>query len=163
MFLGFIFKKLKDHLFQLKKEFQLYRYSKKNNCNLGKNLNFLGSLENISIGEHTTVNNNANFRFTNAKINIGKNCLIARNVSILTKAYNIDTQKNISIEDMYAKDVNIGNNVLLGSNVVIMPGISIGNHSVVGAGSVVTKNIGDFEVWAGIPAKFMRNRNISER
>ena len=71
-------------------------------------------------------------------------------------------QKNITIEDMYAKDVNIGNNVLLGSNVVIMPGISIGNHSVVGAGSIVTKNIGDFEVWAGIPAKFIRKRNVSE-
>jgi maltose O-acetyltransferase len=163
MFLGFIFKKLKDHLVGLKKEFQLYKYSKKNNCNLGKSLNFLGPLENISIGEHTTVNNNANFRFTNAKINIGKNCLIARNVSILTKAYNIDNQKNISVEDMYAKDVNIGDNVLSGSNVVIMPGVSIGNNSVVGAGSVVTKDIGDFEVWTGVPAKFIRKRKTDNK
>ena len=63
---------------------------------------------------------------------------------------------------MFAKDVNIGNNVLLGGNSIIMPGVSIGNHSVVGAGSIVTNNIGDFEIWTGVPAKFIRKRNISE-
>ena len=42
-----------------------------------------------------------------------------------------------------------------------MPGVTIGNNSVVGAGSIVTKNIGDLEIWTGVPAKFVRKRNIS--
>ena len=63
---------------------------------------------------------------------------------------------------MLAKDVCIGNNVLLGSNIVIMPGIVTGKHAVVGSGSIVTKNIGDFEIWAGNPDKLIRRRIISE-
>ena len=163
MFIRFILRKIKNFLIEFKKEYQLYRYSKKNSCNLGKNLNFLGPLNNLKIGQNTTVNNFANFRFKNAKITIGENCLIARNVTILTKAYELDNKKLISTENMFSKDVNIGNNVLLGSNIVIMPGVSIGNNSVVGAGSVVTQNIGDLEIWAGVPAKFIRKRDIIEK
>jgi acetyltransferase-like isoleucine patch superfamily enzyme len=112
----------------------------------GNNVNFLGPLRNISIGKNTTINSLANFRFKNAKINIGDDCLIARNVTILTQSYDIDCKEEISLDKMIMKNVDIGNNVLLGSNVIIMPGVSIGNNSVVGAGSVVTKNIGDLEV-----------------
>ena len=95
-------------------------------------------------------------------IKIGNDCLVANNVTILTRSYHLDKNKKISNESMYSKDVNIGNNVLIGGNVIIMPGVTIDNNSVVGAGSVVTKNIGDFEIWAGVPAKFIRKRNISE-
>ena len=162
MVLKFIIKKLLFSLKKILKEYQLYKYSQKHSCNFGENINFLGPLENIEIGKNTTINGNVNFRFKNAKINIGNDCLVARNVTILTKSYHLDKKKKISTEDMFAKDVNIGNNVLLGGNSIIMPGVSIGNHSVVGAGSIVTNNIGDFEIWTGVPAKFIRKRNISE-
>lgn len=156
----FIFNLIRNYFENIKQEFNLYVYSKKNNCSFGNNVNFLGPLRNISIGKNTTVNSFANFRFKNAKINIGDDCLIARNVTILTQSYEIDYKEEISLDNMIVKNVNIGNNVLLGGNVVIMPGVSIGNNSVVGAGSVVTKDIGDLEVWAGAPAKFIRKRNI---
>ena len=143
-------------------EYKLYKYSKNHNCNFGDNLNFLGPLENLKIGENTTINSYANFRFKNGKINFGSDCLVGRNVTILTQSYNLDKQKKISLEEMLLNDVNIGDNTLLGSNTIIMPGIIIGNHAVVGAGSIVTKNIGDFEIWAGTPAKFIRKRNINE-
>ena len=161
--LKFAIKKIFYIFRQLKLEFNLYKYSKRHKCNLGKNLNFIGSLENIHIGKNTTINNYANFRFTNARINIGENCLVARNVTILTKSYILDKQQIISTKNMKSKEVNIGNNVLLGNNVVIMPGVSIGDGSVVGAGSVVTKDIGNFEIWAGVPARFLRNRNTSDQ
>jgi virginiamycin A acetyltransferase len=55
-------------------------------------------------------------------------------------------------------DVNIGNDVWLGMNVVVMSGITIGNGAVVGAFSVVTKDIGDYEIWAGNPARYKKDR-----
>ena len=88
--------------------------------------------------------------------------MVGRNVTILTQSYNLDKQKKISLEEMLTSDVNIGDNVLLGSNIIIMPNVDIGNHAVVGAGSVVTKNIGDFEIWAGSPGKFIRKRKVNE-
>ena len=157
----FIFNFTQNYFKSVKQEYNLYIYSKKNNCSIGQNINFLGPLGNISIGKNTTINSFANFRFKNAKINIGDDCLIARNVTILTQSYEIDNKEEISLDDMIIKDVYIGSNVLLGSNVVIMPGVSISNNSVIGAGSVVTKNIGDSEVWAGVPAKFIRKRNTN--
>ncbi len=160
--LKFTFNKIKNYLKSIKQEYNLYVYSKKNNCHFGKNINFLGPLINISIGKNTTINNFANFRFRNAKITIGENCLVARNVTILTQSYEVDNKKKISVNDMIVKDVSIGNNVLLGSNVIIMPGISIGSNSVIGAGSVVTKNIGESEIWAGVPAKLIRKRNAKD-
>ena len=161
LILKFIFNLTRNFFKNVKQEYNLYIYSKKNNCSFGQNINFLGPLSNISIGKNTTINSFANFRFKSAKINIGDDCLIARNVTILTQSYEIDNKEEISLDDMIIKNVYIGNNVLLGSNVVIMPGVSIGNNSVIGAGSVVTKNIGDLEVWAGVPAKFIRKRNIN--
>lgn len=161
MVLKFIIKKLYFSLKKILREYQLYNYSKKHHCNFGENINFLGPLTNIKIGENTTINGNANFRFVNAVIKIGNDCLVARNVTILTRSYHLDKNKKISTESMYSKDVNIGNNVLIGGNVIIMPGVTIGNNSVVGAGSIVTKNIGDLEIWTGVPAKFVRKRNIS--
>ena len=161
MILKFIIIKTRLYFRKLKKEYQLYKYSKKYNCNFGERLSFLGPLRNIEIGQNTTINGYANFRFKDAKITIGRDCLVARNVTILTKGYILD-KKQISTKHMLAKDVCIGNNVLLGSNIVIMPGIVIGNHAVVGSGSIVTKNIGDFEIWAGNPAKLIRRRIISE-
>ena len=55
-----------------------------------------------------------------------------------------------------AKPVNIGNDVWIGGNCVILPGINIGNNVIIAAGSVVTKDIPDNTLVAGIPAKKLR-------
>jgi acetyltransferase-like isoleucine patch superfamily enzyme len=52
----------------------------------------------------------------------------------------------------------IEENVWLGANVIVLKGVNIAKGAVVGAGSVVTKSIGENEIWAGIPAKKIRNR-----
>ena len=60
--------------------------------------------------------------------------------------------------DSFSKETIIGNDVWIGDHSLIKAGLSIGNGSVVGMGSVVTKNIPPYEVWAGNPAKFIKRR-----
>lgn len=71
---------------------------------------------------------------------------------IFDKAQNI---KNFSITN---GDINIGNDVWIGGNTIILSGVNIGNGAVIGAGSVVSKDIDPFSIWAGNPIKKIRNR-----
>ncbi|WP_431609958.1 DapH/DapD/GlmU-related protein [Chryseobacterium sp. 'Rf worker isolate 10'] len=64
-------------------------------------------------------------------------------------------QRNEGLE--YAHPIKVGNNVWLGGNVVVLPGVSIGNNSVIGAGSVVTKDIPENVVAVGNPCKVVKN------
>lgn len=61
------------------------------------------------------------------------------------------------------KRVTIGNDVLISLNVTILEGVHIGNGAVVGAGAVVTHDVGDYEIWGGVPAKFIRYRVSDEK
>lgn len=54
--------------------------------------------------------------------------------------------------------VVIGNDVWIGSRVTILPGVHIGDGAVIGAGAVVTKNVPEYEVWGGNPAKYLKSR-----
>lgn len=55
--------------------------------------------------------------------------------------------------------IKIGNNVFIGTNSIILKGVTIGDKSIIGAGSVVSKNIPANEIWAGNPAVFLKNRH----
>lgn len=56
------------------------------------------------------------------------------------------------------KRTNIGNDVWLGIRTIVQGGVTIGDGAVIGAGSIVTKSIGPYEIWAGNPARFIRKR-----
>lgn len=58
-----------------------------------------------------------------------------------------------------AKPIRIGNDVWIGTRVIIMPGITIGDHSIIGAGAVVTKDVPEYAIVGGCPAKIIRMRN----
>ena len=58
----------------------------------------------------------------------------------------------------YGKPVNIGDNVWIGGSAVITPGVTIGNNVVIAAGAVVTKDVGDFKIVGGVPAKEIGDR-----
>ncbi len=60
---------------------------------------------------------------------------------------------------MYPKPIHIGKNVWIGSGAIVLPGVTIGDNSIVGAGSVVTKNVEPNSVVAGNPAKFIKSIN----
>lgn len=58
------------------------------------------------------------------------------------------------------KKINIGNDVWIGQRVIILPGVTIGDGAIIGAGSVVTKNVNDYDIVAGNPARVIRNRKM---
>lgn len=60
-------------------------------------------------------------------------------------------------QDYTGADISLGRNVWLGCHVVVLPGVTIGDHAVVGAGSVVTRSVPAGEVWAGVPARPLRS------
>ena len=107
----------------------------------------------------------ANFNFTivdDYTVTIGDNVLIAPNVTITVTGHPVHHELRKSGE-MFSFPVTLGNNVWIGSNVVINPGITIGDNSVIGAGSVVTKNIPPDVVAVGVPRRIIRNINERDR
>lgn len=128
-----------------------------------------------AIGDHTYGKPKVLFPNPNAILTIGKFCSIAENVTIFlggnhrthwitTYPFNSlwrESFGHIADFDPYSAtkgSVTIGHDVWLGYNSIILSGITIGNGSVVAAGSVVTKDIGPYEIWGGNPAKFIRKR-----
>ena len=111
-------------------------------------------------GTHIEVGKNffANYNCTLldvAGIKIGDNCQMAPNVAIYTAGHPIHPVTRSSAYE-YGKEVTIGDNVWLGGNTVVCPGVHIGNNVVIGAGSVVTKDIPDWAIAAGNPCKVIR-------
>ena len=118
--------------------------------------------ENIFIGENTFINLNCIFLDDN-KINIGKNGLIAPYVQIYTATHPLAAAERIRPEKdgqspyfTSSKPVTIGDNVWVGGNTVITPGIEIGDNVTIGAGSVVTKSIPDNVLAFGNPCKVIK-------
>lgn len=94
-------------------------------------------------------------------ITIGDNVKIGGGVCIYdTDFHSLDPVIRRSSEDLKKraeKPVVIGNNVFIGAKSIILKGVTIGENCVIGAGSVVTKTIPANQIWAGNPAKFIRN------
>lgn len=101
--------------------------------------------ENVIIGENTTFGSRCTI---SANAVIGKNVIIKYSF-VLTDTPNLD-RGNIKVLG------TIGNDVLIGANVTLMPGCSIGDNSVIGACSQVRSNVGPNEIWYGNPAKFFK-------
>lgn len=117
--------------------------------------------ENISVGANTFINTNCMF-LDNHKITIGKNGLIAPFVQIYTASHPLNASERIlenEKESRYltsAKPVKIGDNVWIGGNSIIFPGVIIGDNVTIGAGSVVTKNIPDNVLAMGNPCEVVK-------
>lgn len=81
--------------------------------------------------------------------------LLHRTAGFYTAGHPIDSkQRNKGLE--YAKPIEVGNHVWFGGNVVVLPGVKIGDNCVIGAGSVVTKDIPENSVAVGNPCKVIR-------
>ena len=109
---------------------------------------------NMEIGDDTIINFNF-VALDEALIKIGNNCFIGPNCSIYTVVHSLTTEER-NQGYMYAKPVTINDNCWLGGNVTVLPGVSIGEGSVIGAGSVVTKNIPAGVLAYGNPCKVIR-------
>ncbi|MCB7482450.1 sugar O-acetyltransferase [Christiangramia sediminis] len=109
---------------------------------------------NIHIGENFYSNYNLVI-LDCAEVTIGDNVMIAPNLGIYTAGHPIDAENRNSGRE-YAIPVKIGNNVWIGGHVVINPGISIGDNTVIGSGSILTKDIPANVIAAGNPCKVIR-------
>lgn len=108
--------------------------------------------KNITLGKNVFINACCRFQ-DQGGITIGDNSLIGHNVTIATLNHDFNPKNRASLNP---KPVIIGNNVWVGSDSTILPGVSIGDGAIVGAGSVVTKDIPPLAVAAGNPARVIK-------
>ena len=155
--LFYCFYELKTLVGYINSRYQNYSMSKKYGFSIALDASLTGGWKHIKIGSSTRINSGFNLRNRQGKIEIGRNCLIARNVTIILNEYNIK-KIVISSQDMKSADVKIGDNVLIGTESIIMSGVEIGEGAVIGANSVVTKSVEAYSIVAGSPA-----RNIASR
>ena len=113
-------------------------------------------LKNVHVGKNVIFNFNVCL-VDDADIFIGDDCLIGPGCHLITAQHPVSPALRKGKEKLqYNKPIHIGNNVWLGAGVIVLPGVTIGDNSIVAAGSVVTKDIGENVIVAGSPAKVLR-------
>ena len=135
-----------------------------NNFSLGRNsiiectgvIRELG--EELIIGDNVGIAANA-FIAMRGKVEIGSNTIFGPNVSIHAENHNFSNiDKPIKLQGATRKGVKIGEDCWIGSKVVILDGVTIGSHSIIAAGAVVTKDIPEYCIAGGVPAKVIKMR-----
>ncbi len=116
---------------------------------------------NIEVGNNCLFNYNCTI-IDVGKVKLGDYCLLGPNVNIYTAGHPIHPALRNG-NYTYGIDVEIGDNVWLGGNVTVCPGVKIGSNTVIGAGSVVTKDIPSWVVAAGNPCRVIREITESDR
>lgn len=110
----------------------------------------------VKLGQNVFINFNSVFLDT-CLITIGSRTMCGPNVSFYSATHPVDPAVRAGTRGPeMGKEIHVGEDCWIGGNVVILPGVTIGRGCVVGAGSVVTKNVPDFTVVAGNPAKMIR-------
>ena len=97
--------------------------------------------------------------FSAARVRVGARTLIAAYTYLVGGDHLFD-RVDIPVlhQGRTARGIDVGENVWLGAHVVVADGVSIGRDAIVGAGAVVTQNVADFQIAAGVPAKVVRDR-----
>lgn len=115
---------------------------------------------NIEIGHNFYANHNLTI-LDGAKVTFGDNVFIGPNCGFYTAGHPVEAKpRNEGLE--YAHPITVGHNVWIGGHVVVLPGVNIGDNSVIGAGSVVTKNIPANVIAVGNPCKVIRQIDVQE-
>lgn len=109
----------------------------------------------VNVGKNCDIAKDVVFGNEPWLVKIGSNTRITKNVQFITHDGGVWTLRKLGYvgpDDVYYGNIVVGDNCNISWNVVIMPGVRIGNNCVVGAGAIVTKNIPDNSVAVGIPA-----------
>lgn len=129
------------------------------NCELEPGID-VGFRPDLHIGDRCQINQNTSIK----SARIGNDVMIAPGVVLLDRQHNY-ARTDIPMAqqgDTLRKLTVIADDVWIGQNVIVMPGINIGTGVIVGAGSVVTKDLPDWSIAAGVPAKIIRYRKDIE-
>ena len=113
--------------------------------------------KNIHLEKNVFINSGCRFQ-DQGGIYIGENSLIGHNVVLATLNHDINPNTRA---DLFPKPIHIGKRVWIGSGSIVLPGVSIGDNSIVGANSVVTKDVPPNTIYAGNPAKFIKNIDVN--
>jgi acetyltransferase-like isoleucine patch superfamily enzyme len=111
----------------------------------------------IIIGDNTFIGHSCEFNIQQ-KILVGKDTLIASGCKFIDHDHGTSLNGLMRLQIAKADTIEIGNDVWLGCNVLVLKGVKIGNGAVIAAGAVVTKSVLCHEIWAGIPAKKIGER-----
>ncbi|GAB3333803.1 hypothetical protein GCM10027299_41660 [Larkinella ripae] len=106
---------------------------------------------NVFLGRCTEIN-------SKSQITIHDNCWIASNTTIVDIFHETNPELPIYLQPIKSSAITIEEDVWIGSRSIILPGVRIGKGSVIGAGSVVNKHIPPMQIWAGVPAKYIKDR-----
>ncbi|GGD89854.1 sugar O-acetyltransferase [Paenibacillus nasutitermitis] len=110
---------------------------------------------NTTVGDNFFLNVNCKL-MDSGKISIGNNVFIAPNVCLITEEHAMDVEQRLAGLE-YTHPVHIGDNVWICAGAIVLPGVTIGANSVIGAGSVVTKDIPPDSLAVGNPCKVIRS------
>lgn len=111
------------------------------------------SPENVSVDDNSRIGDYVHM-WGGGGITIGKNVLIATHSVITSQAHDINA--SLYIDSQVMKPVNIEDNVWIGASAVVLPGVTVGKNSIIGAGAIVTKNILPNSIAQGVPAKVVK-------
>lgn len=117
----------------------------------------ISAYENVSIGQRCSSGGHVMLN-AHARIEIGDDCALAYGVVINTAGH--DYRAKVMNRTFFAKPVTIGADVWIGACAILLPGIRIADHAVVGAGAVVTKDVPEGAIVAGNPARVLKHRPL---
>ena len=115
----------------------------------------------IEIGQNTWMGEYNNLRAGGGDIIIGKDCLISQFCTLVASNHGTDKGRAIQQQPPSPdrRGIRIGDDVWLGAGVTATPGVTIESGAVIGAGAVLTQDVPAFEIWAGVPARKIGERN----
>lgn len=117
--------------------------------------------QNTNIGEHTIINKDTHINAGNSLVSIGRYCHFGQNLKIYAFNHRFENATRIPYDNVTIdKPVIIKDFVWIGCNVTITPGVTIEEGAVIGAGSVVTRNIEKGAIVGGNPAKVIKYRDL---
>ncbi len=132
----------------------------------GRNINiergaFFGFGHLVSIGDNASLGINCTVR---GPLTLGDNVMIGPDVVFLTGNHRFDRTDIPMIQQGFTKwkPITVGNDVWIGMRSIFLPGVTIGEGAIIGAGSVVTKDIPAYAIVGGNPARFIRSRLPAE-
>ncbi len=112
---------------------------------------------NLSMGKNSSLGAHS-WTYAMTVISIGDNTCVGNDVYLLTGSHDVHSS-NFSL---VTKPIKIGNGVWVATRAMVLPGVVIGDMAVVAAGTILSKNVNNYEIVAGNPAKFIKKREITD-